>query len=111
MGLVLICRFGRACRSISGVRGGTPGVDRTKVGRRSGNLPFKDSSNKVYRSSRHLCWRVADRVVNRRSVDGWEWAKSVVGKVKYGVGVGPGADNIDLGDGSRPTVVTHEKLL
>ena len=39
------------------------------------------------------------------SMDSWEWAKSVVGEVRHGVGVGPGTDGIDFSDASRPTPI------
>ena len=39
------------------------------------------------------------------SMDSWEWAKSVVGEVRHGVGVGPGTDGIDFSDANRPTPI------
>lgn len=93
------------------MRSGAPGADRAKVGRSSRDLPLQDSGNKVFRSSRHLGGRIANRVTVGSSMQSWHRAKSVIGEVRHRVGIQPGANSVYGGNRSRTAMVAHKELL
>jgi hypothetical protein len=86
-------------------------MHRAQVGSSGGDFPFQNSSNQVFRVSRHLGRQVADWVVCGRGVEIRLRAKSIVAKIRNWVSIKPSANSIYFGNGSGTTMVAHKQLL